>query len=149
MSIEDELYADESVKARAEQEDPIVMYFIVRKDLNMSVGKTAAQVGHGSQMILLEYMKLKDSMEPISDEQCKVFQQWLSGSFRKVVLGADDKRWNKLKAYFDPMTCSTKTVIVRDAGLTEVDPGSETVLAVWPMKRSTAPQVIKKLQALK
>lgn len=150
--IEKDLYSDESVKARSEQEDPIVLYFIVRRDLNMSAGKTAAQTGHAAQMILLEYFRLRDdsyAMDPLTDEQCKIFKDWLSNSFRKVVLGADDKKWNKLKTYFDPMTCSTRTVTVRDAGLTEIDPGSETVLAVWPMKRSMAPQVIKKLQALK
>lgn len=143
--IEKELYTEESIKARSEQEDPIVMYFVVRKDLNMSTGKVAAQVAHASQMILMEYHKMVSS--EVDCNELVIFKQWLSDSFRKVVLGADEKKWNKLKVYFD--SCSSTTITVRDAGLTEIEPGSETVLAVWPMKRSNAPQVIKKLSALK
>ena len=31
------------------------MYLIVRESLNMSIGKTAAQVGHAVQMLHLKY----------------------------------------------------------------------------------------------
>ena len=45
----------EAIVARKDQEDPIVMYLIVRESLNMSIGKTAAQVGHAVQMLHLKY----------------------------------------------------------------------------------------------
>jgi peptidyl-tRNA hydrolase len=70
--------------------------------------------------------------------------KWVKSSFRKVVLRADDKEWEKVKA------CPDLTfVTVRDAGLTEVAAGSETVLGIWPMLKSQAPKVLKKLQVLK
>jgi peptidyl-tRNA hydrolase, PTH2 family len=148
-NFQDKIYSDESVKARAEQEDPIILYFIVRKELNMSTGKTAAQVGHAAQMAILDYFKLKNGLNqgygPYEYNRIDLFESWLNNSFRKVVLGADDKRWQKLKNHFQ----SSDIWIVRDAGLTEVEPQSETVMAVFPMKKSNAPQVIKKLQALK
>ena len=73
-----------------------------------------------------------------------LFREWFQTSFRKVVLRADDKEWEKVKS------CSEITyVVVRDAGLTEVEAGSETVLGVFPIKKSEVPKVIKRLQVLK
>jgi len=69
--------------------------------------------------------------------------QWLQTSFRKVVVKADDKEWEKVKACPD-----IQYVVVRDAGFTEVAAGSETVIGVWPMLKSQAPKAIKRLQAL-
>lgn len=70
----------------------------------------------------------------LSDEALrKVFvtEEWLATSYRKVVLRADDKEWERLKA---ELWC----FLVRDAGLTEVESGSETVLVLWPMRKSEA-----------
>lgn len=157
----------EAVEARASQEDPIVMYLIVHETLGMSMGKTAAQCAHASQMLTLDYFETKDKSKVLqkkiietptdSDEldvlkamyaqqgrKLSVFGEWLSGSFRKVVLRADDKEWAKIqKDYGDHM------IMVVDAGLTEIAAGSETVIGLWPMRKSQAPKTIKKLQVLK
>lgn len=113
------------------------MYLVVRESLGMSIGKTAAQCAHASQMLQLEYDS--GSGEDIS----RVFQEWLQSSFRKVVLKADDKEWEKVKA-----ECPNH-VVVRDAGLTEIAAGSETVIGIWPMRRSERPKILTKLQVLK
>lgn len=139
------------VKAPEEQEDPIVMYLIVRKDLNMSIGKIAAQCSHGVGMAFLHFFELKSdrlcpSWGPAENAKYKLFETWLNNSYTKVVLGADDKQWNKLKEHYQ---YPNHIFIVKDNGLTEVDPGSETVIVIWPMKKSEAPKVIKKLQTLK
>jgi PTH2 family peptidyl-tRNA hydrolase len=142
----------EAVAARANQEDPIVMYLIVRESLNMSVGKTAAQCAHASQMLLLKQfdfilldMSSDNRLPPFSRETFELFQEWLDGSFRKVVLKADDKEWVKIK---DQIRESNRVTVV-DAGLTEVEPGSETVIGLVPMRKSNVPRVIKRLQVLK
>lgn len=135
------------VKARAEQEDPWVMYLIVRSSLEMSIGKTAAQIGHGVGILYEKYAKLVaaeflcdfDNTEKLCD-----FENWQNNSFRKIVLRANEKQWRKLKES-DELECH----IVRDAGLTELDPGSETVIAIWPMKKSDRPKLLKRLQVLK
>lgn len=144
----------EAIAARTNQEDPIVMYLIVRESLGMGVGKTAAQCAHASQMLTLKYFELSDtayqkftqnhSLNHQEQEKLSIFQDWLRESFRKVVLKANDKEWEKVKAEF-----SNKFILVVDAGLTEIAPMSETVIGLWPMKKSQAPKVIKKLQALK
>ena len=145
-------------------EDPYVMYFAVRHSLNMGPGKIGAQCAHAAQMILLEYQAQVEDVEdqhysylnsqqnknvtPIEepimlDKRHEDFGFWLertNGEFRKVVLRAKDKDWDKLK--------ELDHVLVRDAGLTEVAPGSETVLVLWPMKKSERPAIVKRLQVL-
>ena len=154
----------EEVIARANQEDPTIMYLIVREDLGMSIGKTAAQCAHASQMLTLKYFTILQSrcsltkMYSTTDlktnilvenvqlkEKMSLFDAWLDSSFRKVVLKADDKEWEKIKEHF----VSDDRVLVIDAGLTELEPGSETVIGLWPMKRSNVPKIIKRLQVLK
>ena len=137
----------EAVALRANQEDPIVMYLIVRESLNMGIGKTAAQCAHASQMLQLKFQQAELvecydwSPKP---EHMRLYSDWLARSFRKVVLKADDKEWEKIKLEFD-----NKHVLVIDAGLTEVEPGSETVIGLFPMYKSQAPKIIKRLQVLK
>ena len=138
--------------ARADQPDPIVMYLIVRESLGMGMGKTAAQCAHASQMLMLKYWRQVISFSEdvlsgdlsVAPDWVKLFREWLQGSFRKVVLKADDKEWEKVKTEFPGLY-----VLVVDAGLTEIAAGSETVIGLIPMRRSLVPKVIKKLQVLK
>ncbi len=135
MTVVANLFDDAALAAiRADQEDPLIMYFVVRESLNMSPGKIAVQVAHSSQMILLHYYKA----EP-SDETMTV---WLNTSFRKGLLRADDKEWEKIKG------SEIRCWVVKDAGLTEVAQGSETVLVLWPMLKSQRPKLIKRLRLL-
>ena len=46
------------VQTRKDQEDPWIMYLIVRESLNMSAGKIAAQVGHAVGIIYESYYDL-------------------------------------------------------------------------------------------
>jgi PTH2 family peptidyl-tRNA hydrolase len=144
----------EAIKARAEQADPLVMYLIVREELEMSIGKACAQCAHASQMITLKYLPLyikyfeKDIensgwIDKSSYESYLSFVEWLAGSFRKVVLKSDEKEWVKIKNELP-----NNSIIVVDAGLTELQPNTETVIGLWPMKRSERPKIIKKLQVL-
>lgn len=141
----------EAVAKRAGQEDPIVMYLVVRESLNMSIGKTAAQCAHASQMLQLQFAELERwDMCGWCNGPDKVrfsdFKDWLDSSFRKVVLKADDKEWEKVKGAFVE---DVMRVTVVDAGLTEIAAGSETVIGIWPMRKSQRPKILQKLQVLK
>ncbi len=145
-----------SAAQRANQTDPIVMYLIVRESLGMGMGKTAAQCAHAAQMLCMKYTKLQQR-KVLSNEQIEaknIYKEWLDGSFRKVVLKADDKEWEKVKAEFSPIQPIDefrfqRFVLVVDAGLTEIAPMSETVMGLWPMRKSQVPKLIKRLQVLK
>lgn len=144
----------EAVAARANQEDPIIMYLIVRTSLEMSPGKLAAQVGHAVDMLRLKYQQIEKSLDWVAiahgdadkeqAELCRLYRKWDDTSFRKVVLAGKDKDWSKIKEEF-----KDNMVLVIDAGLTEIEPGSETVIGLFPMFKTQAPKVIKKLQVLK
>ncbi len=129
--------------SKPDQEDPIIMYLIVRESLNMGVGKIAAQCAHASQLLVIKYYKSLwnhwDSDPPGAD----IFERWLNSSYRKVVLKADDKEWEKIKSEI------SNHVVVVDAGLTEIPSGSETVIGLCPMYKSQCPKIIKRLQILK
>lgn len=157
----------EAVRERAEQEDPIVMYLVVHESLGMGVGKTAAQCAHASQMLTLKYFEMKDLSKSLQKKMGSSFAgdrtpeveaayatlarplsimgEWLSSSYRKVVLRASDKEWEKLKEEFK----SQNMAMVVDAGLTEIAAGSETVIGLWPMRKSQRSKTVLRLQVLK
>ena len=135
------------IKIRESQEDPIVQYYIVRTDLGMSAGKIGAQIAHGAQMFAFKYNELVIEREfrngPMDhDKEYELTRKWIDGSFRKVVLGGKANDFEKIKN-------ELLVFSVRDAGLTEVEAGSETVLVLWPMIKSQRPKVLTKLQVLK
>ena len=167
------------VEERKNQEDPIVMYLIVNETLGMGIGKTAAQCAHASQMLTLKYFEMKEESKPLQKKaadpslqrviqhspgmisidpsipdykgeyaklsgKISIFGEWMASSFRKVVLKADNKEWAKLKEEF-----KDSMVLVVDAGLTQIAPGSETCIGLWPMRKSKAPKVVQRLQVLK
>lgn len=138
-------------------EDPIVMYIIINETLGMSLGKTCAQVGHAVQMLMQEYSSLKSTSDMGSIDytgsiglttedyaKLELINNWLETSYTKITLKADLKEWEKIKLeYKDSM------YLVKDKGLTEILPGSETVIGLFPMKKSERSKTLKRLQALK
>jgi PTH2 family peptidyl-tRNA hydrolase len=137
----------------------LVIYFVVRKSLNMSIGKTAAQVAHAMSYISNNYMSYQwmceDDVNVLTDgttlEQMaplvKSYNDFKnSDSHTKIVLGAADDQFEKLKEEFKS---SIQMVLVKDIGKTEVEPGSETVLGFFPINKSEASANIRSLPTLK
>nr|WP_075732182.1 aminoacyl-tRNA hydrolase [Streptomyces acidiscabies] len=80
-------------------------------DLDMSAGKTMAQTGHGAQL----------AWWALSEEHRAA---WRDTGFALAVRTADPERWHQLTTSGLPL--------VRDAGFTEIAPGSCTVVAEHP-----------------
>ncbi|MFD8200881.1 peptidyl-tRNA hydrolase [Streptomyces sp. NPDC003470] len=83
-------------------------------DLGMSAGKAMAQAGHGAQ---LAWWELDDAERAA----------WRDAGFPLAVRTADPDRWGALTVSGLP--------VVRDAGFTEIAPGSCTVVADHPALR--------------
>ncbi|MGX1027257.1 peptidyl-tRNA hydrolase [Streptomyces sp. SAI-097] len=94
--------------------DPAAPVLWMNPGLEMSAGKAMAQAGHGAQ---LAWWELSD------DERAA----WRDAGFPLSVRAADPARWTGLTTGGLP--------VVRDAGFTEIAPGSCTVVADHPALR--------------
>ncbi|GAA4839035.1 peptidyl-tRNA hydrolase [Saccharopolyspora rosea] len=94
-------------------------------EVPMSAGKSAAQVGHAT-MILAALLR--------GDGLDAELERWAANEFRCSVRTADAGTWRRLHPGDDPEAAwrRHRVAVVRDAGFTEVDPGTVTVLAQWP-----------------
>ena len=102
-------------------DDETKMVILVRTDLKMSKGKTAAQVAHAAVNCALASKK-KDSRN---------FDRWMSEGERKVVLKVSGKdELFQIKAMAD--AAGLVNSVITDAGRTEIEPGSVTCLGIGP-----------------
>jgi peptidyl-tRNA hydrolase len=90
----------------------------------MTVGKAAAQVGHASMLLAM----------PLAAAEPGALKSWAERDCRCQVRIASRQRWAELIAGRDPARAwdEHRVVLVRDAGFTEVEPGTITVAAQWP-----------------
>jgi peptidyl-tRNA hydrolase len=88
-------------------------------EVPMTVGKAAAQVGHGS-MLLATLLTVDGAVS-----------EFVSSGYRCLVRTATREHWRELSTIDDPADAwrSRGIVVVRDAGFTEVAPGTITVVA--------------------
>ncbi|MGC0328916.1 peptidyl-tRNA hydrolase [Streptomyces sp. SAI-170] len=95
--------------------DPGAPVLWMSPEVEMSAGKAMAQAGHGAQLAWWE----------LSDEEREA---WREAGFPLAVRTADPARWRELTQSGLP--------VVRDAGFTEIAPGSCTVVAEHPALRN-------------
>ena len=90
----------------------------------MTTGKAAAQVGHAS-MLLAALLAAGDRAVELD--------HWAAGGYRCAVRTASTQQWANLVAGEQPERAWRKRgmLVVRDAGFTEVAPGTVTVAAQW------------------
>lgn len=97
------------------------LVIVARKDIKLSAGKLAAQVGHASVDCALKAMR----------HQRDMFDRWHGEGQKKVVVKAESER-----ALFEIKQAAEKmgltTALIADAGHTELAPGTITVLGVGP-----------------
>jgi peptidyl-tRNA hydrolase len=91
---------------------------VVNAVLDLSPGKLAAQCGHAALLLV-------DTDAATDPRYGDAIRQWRTAGAPIAVRAAGVHEWTALKAEEDHC-------LVRDGGLTEVAPGSETVLALMP-----------------
>ena len=109
------------------------LILVARKDLKMSAGKLAAQCGHA---VLAAVNRTKRK---------RVIENWqFSGESIIVLKCADLQELIKIKHLAEDISIITS--VVKDFGLTQVDPGTTTVLALGISKISLLDKICKNLK---
>ncbi|MGQ0776073.1 MAG: peptidyl-tRNA hydrolase [Pseudonocardiales bacterium] len=102
----------------------------IAPDAAMTAGKAAAQVGHAT--VLLAALLAAEGRAGELD-------RWAADDYRAAVRTAPVEQWARLVAWAvqEPSRAWRErgVLVVRDAGFTEVAPGTVTVAAQWPSAR--------------
>ena len=122
---------------RSMKEDNFKMVIVSREDLVLSTGKLAVQVAHAA----VECSLISKRKKP------KWFRMWKEQGAKKVVLKAKNlEELYRLKDLAESL--GIVAVMISDAGLTEIPPGTETVLGIGPAPSSLIDKVTGSLPLL-
>lgn len=97
----------------------------MRRDLEMGRGKAAAQAAHASVEAVMEALRSGRR------EWREWLESWLSQGQTKVVLRVDSEK-ELLEVYERARAEGLPASLVRDAGRTQLEPGTLTAVAVGP-----------------
>ena len=99
--------------------EPPTMAFLCRTDLDLSPGKLAVQCAHAAV----------ESLRKAKQTHSRMVQRWQESASRKVCLAVENE--DEL-SYFVGLVedASLPFAVIKDAGLTEIPPGTVTVLGV-------------------
>jgi len=110
---------------------------VVRNDIKMSKGKTASQCAHAA---VLCYDKAKETQEDILSD-------WFRSGQPKIVLRTES--YDDMKQLQNAAKdIGILTVIVQDAGLTQLPPGTATVLGIGPGPTDKIKSLVSHLKLL-
>lgn len=114
----------DSIDARAAQDDPWVMYLVVRKETAASLEGVMVAAARATYDVAARYAD--------DPRHADAFGQWASRSFRKVCLRANEKNW--------------PAVMALDGGDGEAD-GAVVARALPPLRKSDRSKLLVALQA--
>jgi PTH2 family peptidyl-tRNA hydrolase len=109
---------------------------IFRSDLKLGKGKLAAHAGHAA---LEGYLA-------VSKKNPRAVEKWLEEGQKKIVLKVLGEK--ELLFLYDKVKRELPSVVIRDAGLTQIEPGTITCLVIGPGEDATVDRYIKDLKLL-
>jgi PTH2 family peptidyl-tRNA hydrolase len=101
------------------------MVIIVRQDLEMGKGKVAAQVAHAAVSLIFEILNSDNNLWK------KWLSLWLEEGQPKIVLKIQGLN-ELMSRYEKAKTEGLPTVIIQDAGKTQLEPGTITCVGIGP-----------------
>jgi PTH2 family peptidyl-tRNA hydrolase len=133
----------------ARSTSPVKFILCVRSDLNMSTGKIAAQCCHATSAME------RDAARSLAGGASEVgmnsaYGEWRSGAHGEAKIVLDVPNAATLDFVEQgARALGVKTFRVQDAGRTEVEPGTVTVLGIGPVRADVIDDVTGKLKLLK
>ncbi len=110
---------------------------IVRTDIRMSKGKVAVQVAHAAVQAVIEALNMKPEW----------VHEWLSEGAKKVVVRGESEE-ELLRYANEALREGLPVAIIRDAGLTEIPPGTLTAVAIGPAPAERIDKITSHLKLL-
>lgn len=111
---------------------------VVRRDIEMSMGKTAAQVAHAAV----------SAAEIARKTRRKWYREWMMEGQRKIVLEIENLN-ELLKIYELAREKDLPVVLIKDMGLTELPPNTITTVGIGPAPECMIDPITGKLKLLK
>lgn len=111
---------------------------MVRRDLGMSCGKLAAQVAHASL----------EAADVVRNRYPEVYEEWKREGAKKVVLQVMSEE-DLMNVYREALERGLAAVLIRDAGLTELEPGTATAVGIGPHESERIDGVTGRLRLLR
>ncbi|MHA2062722.1 MAG: peptidyl-tRNA hydrolase Pth2 [Candidatus Sifarchaeia archaeon] len=113
------------------------MVIIIRTDLKMSKGKMIVQACHAAV----------ESSEVAKRENREIWRKWRNGSSKKVALRIESLE-ELLELYTSTLQLKVSCALIKDAGLTELPPGTTTALGIGPDKSEVIDKITGLLQLI-
>jgi len=101
------------------------MVLVVRSDLKLSPGKIVAQTGHAAVEVVLKARKT----------EADLLNRWRGEGARKIALKIPDEE-NLKRLFGEAKESGLVTYLVKDAGHTEIPPGTFTVVGILGPRRA-------------
>jgi len=110
---------------------------VMRADLKMSIGKTAAQASHAAV----------SAAEETRGERPKWWREWFKEGQRKIIVKVDSEE-SLLETKREAEALGVPSALVKDMGLTELEPGTTTALGIGPAPSGLMDKITGKLPLL-
>lgn len=103
---------------------------VARRDLKLSKGKLATQVAHAAIL---------------ASDKSKFKEDWKSEGQKKIVVWCKDLE-ELLEIFKEAKNSNLPCVLVSDAGLTQLEPGTKTCLGIGPTLENKIDKITGKLK---
>jgi len=107
---------------------------VLRTDLEIGKGKLAAQAAHAS-------------VESVLKSNPKTVESWRASGAKKVVLKVDSET-DLIKIHKLAAKAKLVSVLISDAGLTQLKPGTKTAVGIGPDAEAKIDNITGKLKLL-
>lgn len=119
---------------------------LIRKDLELSKGKIAAQVAHASMAVFFNKMQNVPGGKVLRLTRHE--RSWIDGRFTKIVKGVKNES-QLLDVYQKALSMNIDCAIIKDAALTELSEPAFTAVAIGPDDFDKIQKITKRFQLLK
>lgn len=117
--------------------EEVKQVIVIRGDLRMGKGKMVAQGAHASVNAFLETRKQKPEWA----------SAWLESGQKKIVVRVDSCE-ELISIYEEAKRAGLPAVIITDAGLTQLEPGTVTAVGIGPAPAPLVDKITGKLKLL-